>query len=383
MAYTDITQKNLNDGFLSLPPLVRERLSSAQTAETINDINENAGIYSSDRRRVVPVIIFRLVTKDIEPMQVMQALVSELGIKPEDAKRLTEEVVERVFAPIKQSLGELGIDVEKIKSGNAQAAPPIVTGEKAVEMTAPVTSGMPLRDSSPKFDEIAAKYDSTRPENDKLAPSNDMAAIAEMQKKRMATPFDVGGQISFSPRPSTGALPPRETKVDMGAMPTLKEEGDRVKFKEAVPSSSASPAAPFILHQESELMPVQTPKTFHSNTEANYPRPTPAPSIPVRVEIGKSSEEKTVFGPSRFAPSFTPATTPSPTRAPAPASLPSKSQVITPPILNSGEFASLASRNNRAERANESFRKSSLPPMPMPKAEPKVEGNTLDLRSQG
>jgi hypothetical protein len=384
----------LHDEFSKLSPLIRSQITSVETVEMISGINEDAGIYSSERRRVVPVLIFRLVTKDIAPEQVIQALVSELQIKPEDAKHLAEEVVERIFAPIKQSLGELGIDVGKVIGGNAQAG--VVSPARVVEMTAPAMQSTDPLAGPGKLNNLAAKYDSARPENDKLAPAMpamDAATLAEIQQKRMAAPFDVGGQNSFFPQHSTGALPPRETKIDMNALPTLREEGDKVKFREAATPTSASSTAPFMLHEEPELMPVQTPQTFRSNADANYPRPVPAPTIPVRVEIGKSAEEKQVFGPSRFAPSFTPTLTP----ATPPVQAPTKSQA-SPSLrqaigeaskwnepattFSRGEFATLAERNNRAERANESFRKPPSPSVPAPKVEPKVEGNTLDLRSQ-
>lgn len=408
----------LHEEYAKLPTQVRDWLSAEQLVEIINDINENAGIYSSERRQVVPRIIFRLVVKDLPPSQVVATFVLELKIKQSDAEALSEEIAERIFAPIRQTLLELGVDVQKIAPDRS------IKKEITVGVSSPMSGGLPGAEASvPKrlspeeLEELAKRYDASRPENENLAGSEeDRAAILEMQKKKMETVLDVGGKTFMAPKTTT--LPSRAVKIDSQALPTFLEEGDMVRLKEAVPASAE--AAPFMLHEESELETVAPPKTFRSNVEANYPRKIPSATLPVKIEIGARATPKPpappqVFGkapasysslisPTANQPGFFP---PKPVTPDLPLRAPSSNFYSPSEVSEMGALSP-----ELAQKVNTAFQKQPLgpeltakelpavsssalsslskdlpappvspPTVPTLRSDPKVQGNTLDLRN--
>ncbi|HEY4523941.1 MAG TPA: hypothetical protein VJK04_03670 [Candidatus Paceibacterota bacterium] len=377
MALNIENEKLLQEAFSNLPKSVRNWIASLQIIQIIHDINENANIFTNARRSVIPDIVFRLAIKDINPSAVIATLASELQIKPEDAMLLAEEIAERIFAPIKQTLAELGVDIEKMKQGVSvkEEIPPV-----PISRIMPIVPSAPsARNVSMKMNELTSKYDATKPENDKLAASKVETMLVDLRKKKMETPPDVGRE-KFVPRDKITTLPPPEVKIDARFLSTLREEGDKIKLREELPTSKGE-VMPFMLHKEDELPPIQSTKSFHSDIEAGYPRSSPLPHIPVQIEIGSSeSTAKPVRETTNLPASFAKSLGQTPVSAPPPI------QVISQNVP----------KIDRAARANETLRRPSLsaefkkaqPPAPpvysppsIPKADPKIEGNMLDLRS--
>ena len=99
--------------FKNLPPEIQEWLLSDEAAAATAAVAHEFSL-SREQLLVLPSIVRRLITQNIQPEQFSATLAEEAGIDPELAKKITEALKEKVLAPIAQPLRFAGIDVDAL-----------------------------------------------------------------------------------------------------------------------------------------------------------------------------------------------------------------------------------------------------------------------------
>lgn len=94
--------------FLELPERVRDWLTSERATYTIIEINKKLDLFGS-LLSVIPNLITRLVTKNLDPKNFIKELGDGLGLDDDQAKQVTQEIVEKILRPIDLPLKEAGV----------------------------------------------------------------------------------------------------------------------------------------------------------------------------------------------------------------------------------------------------------------------------------
>ncbi|MDO8430017.1 MAG: hypothetical protein Q7S73_01455 [bacterium] len=249
--------KNLGAAFESLPPNVKERLSSLQTTYLVTEINQRLGI-KNERGIIIPKLIFRLVTQDIEPTEFINALSHELMVSFTTAKSIAEDIENKILKPIENELRrDVGVDVKLIyfgKPGSASAA------QKPATEPATQSAAIPLETARP------------------IGPSG-----AQARAESLTGPASSLGQASVQ----------KSFKDFLEPSLAPKKEEAKIDLQ-----SLEAPSSPFILHQETE---VSSPKpTFNARPDLsikiqNYSRPaseekkSASKAVSVRLETPENN----------------------------------------------------------------------------------------------
>ncbi len=99
--------------FNKLPPRIKDWVSSLQATYLIMEINKKLGLINSDRETIIPSLIFKLVTKSLDPSDFINELSHDLKISFENAKTVSEDIEKNVLHPIELDLrGDLDVDIK-------------------------------------------------------------------------------------------------------------------------------------------------------------------------------------------------------------------------------------------------------------------------------
>jgi hypothetical protein len=123
-------EETLFNDFQSLPEAIKTWLASDHCAIYVSEINKKLGL-KGNRRRIIPTLVLRLVTQDLEPQDFIKELAGELNVSYPIAKSLTEEIEAKILHPIELGLRrDVGVDIKLIYFEE--------TAEKSIP-TAPIT----------------------------------------------------------------------------------------------------------------------------------------------------------------------------------------------------------------------------------------------------
>jgi hypothetical protein len=112
--------------FDSLPDHVKDWLSSTQATHLVMEINGRLGL-KDEKETIIPGLIFRLVTQNIEPLDFINELSHELGVSFQTAKSIAQDIEEKVLKPIENELRrDVGVDVKLIYFGQPSPRPTAV-----------------------------------------------------------------------------------------------------------------------------------------------------------------------------------------------------------------------------------------------------------------
>lgn len=127
------TTYSLAEEFDTLPEAIKTWLASDHATIYVSEINKKLGI-KGERRGIIPTLVLRLVTKDLEPRDFIPELAAELNIGQPIAKSLAEEIEAKILHPIELGLRrDAGVDIKLIYLGE--------TAEKTVAPAAPPVTG--------------------------------------------------------------------------------------------------------------------------------------------------------------------------------------------------------------------------------------------------
>lgn len=128
--------KSTTIAFEALPESVKDWLASERLTYLIIDINRRLGL-RAEKQAVIPNLIFRLATRDLNPKNFINELSQQLNLSFSSAKALVHELEEKILKPIEISLrNKVGVDVKSIYLGE----PEVVEKKPPVAIISPPTS---------------------------------------------------------------------------------------------------------------------------------------------------------------------------------------------------------------------------------------------------
>lgn len=224
-------QTDISSTIQSLPEHVWDWLTSDAATLSITEINNRLG-FKSERRRIIPSLILKLITQNLDPMDFINELSHELNIGFQAAKAISEEIESRILKPIESELRrDVGVDVKLIYFGK----PSTQRAEPKIQVAAPLLSKAPEPAPTPLPTTV-------------LPPPLAAEALAK-----------------------EAPLPPK---------PVISGPTEWEKLRREIPPAPEIPISPFILHQEN------APVSVASKTKAE-------PSLNIKVkDYYQTSEER-------------------------------------------------------------------------------------------
>ena len=217
--------------FQSLPENIRDWATSDSTMFSISEINTRLGL-KEEKRRILPSLILRLITQNIDPQDFINELSYELNISFQTAKSIAQDIENSILKPIENELRkDVGVDVKLIYFGQPVAR---------------------------------------RPEAKFIIPNSQLPS-SEIQKQAPPAP------IAPSPLPIS-QTPKLETAPPPPSLPTLPK---KIEPSVDLQSFEFKTEAPFILHQEGQY-----------STASSSELPKAKPSLNVKVQDYYQSEQE-------------------------------------------------------------------------------------------
>lgn len=253
--------------------------------------------------RIIPILLFQLTSKEIQPQDFVSELSDWLDVSSESARTLAREIEEKILEPIKRPLLNWGIDISLIKIG--------ALSEELRPIIAPPP---PLPPDLPP--EASAKGGALAQEGATTPKISIFPSASEPQKSYTPPPPPAPGK-SFEPSfmggaPRTEDLGAKKIRA-IGGTHGIGEESEREdkSFGEAQDK-------PFIIHKEPSLEPVSKDLPYaipsipsSQNEQKNIPRPdlvararegqTPWQDLIPKKEHSSHAKEKP-FGEARGKP---------------------------------------------------------------------------------
>ncbi|MBI3046215.1 MAG: hypothetical protein HYY86_01550 [Candidatus Harrisonbacteria bacterium] len=244
-------QTNIYSAIQSLPEHVWDWLTSDVATLSITEINNRLG-FKSEKRQIIPSLILKLVTQNLDPMDFINELSHELNISFQAAKAIAEEIESRVLKPIETELRrDVGVDVKLIYFGKPSA-----------------------QRAEPKIPE------------EKISPIGPIRPIGQVETAPSPLPSDLSAKALASAETLAKEGPPKPIISGPTEWEKLRREEKISPIGPIGPIGQPAPAAPFILHQETPVAPL-TPKT----------KAEPSLNIKVKDYYQNAGEEKKLSGP--------------------------------------------------------------------------------------
>ena len=217
----------------ALPPVLREAMFSPANGELIWRIGEEHHIQDEQIEKIAG-ICGNIVMGFIHPEDLAKEIKTDLDIDERLAQAVAREISRKVFSPIRS-------EMDKVYSPPAPVVSDIIETPAVSGVEPPVVEEKPIGEIAP-MPSVPPVVSGVEPE-----PTE--------EKKISLEEFQVMGPAGEIIEPSA----PQEPPATEQPKPIIEEEQGAPP---AVPPA-ASPAEPFILHEESELKPIsETPKSF-------------------------------------------------------------------------------------------------------------------------
>lgn len=175
--------KTIHQIFMELPERVRDWLTSERVTYTIIEINKKLDLFGS-LLTVIPNLITKLVTKNLDPKNFTKELEDGLGIDNEQAQGISREIVEKILRPIDLPLKETGVFVGLIY-GATSATPVAPLNSPQRNENRPIETGRPTPPQIPQ--RPAAPIPPAVPSSPALTRQSEPALI---QTKEAAHPLE-------------------------------------------------------------------------------------------------------------------------------------------------------------------------------------------------
>ncbi|TSC95823.1 MAG: hypothetical protein Athens101426_594 [Parcubacteria group bacterium Athens1014_26] len=254
------TKQNLSPAaFESLPPAIREWAASSQTTYLIMEINDRLG-FKNEKIRIIPRLIYRLITQDIDPIDFTNELSHELNIGFQTAKSIAGDIEIKVLAPIETELKNgIGVDAKLIYFGQPFS-------------------------KKPSFSSTGGASQDTNSVN---KSDENKAGAVPLDNLEAGSPTIIKTENLNLTGPSTIEI------KSQGAVEII----DHTKSKELTPTADQAdqketePLAPFMIHQEDTLKPLMPQYTKENpdlkiDTKNYFPsKPAEPKPISIRLEI--------------------------------------------------------------------------------------------------
>lgn len=308
----------------SVPQEIRNWIGSEKTTYLIGDINRRLG-FEEENLRIIPRLILRLEVRNLLPQNFAAELNKELNKPIAELKPIIEEIKENILQPIENELFKWGVDIRLIK---AEGGMPL-SNQAAPTLEIKTPGSLPAHPPLTEKPSAPAPVVSNQPVPPPMPPSPPLNRVEIIPPPAPAAPE----------KPAASPTPP----ILQSAAP-----------QPATPQQNA----PFMLYKKEEQKPIaESIKTGITGEIAADTKPT-TPKVAARIEIGPEfpkivhyTESKTLIN-SKGAAALPPAPPPSP-----------------------------AGEQKPIEKINEQvIDLSSFKPVAPASGQPKINGNTVDLR---
>lgn len=303
------TQNPTREAFTKLPSAIQDWLTSERVTEQIIRTNQRLDNFGK-KALVIPSLLARLVTKNLDPRDFINELHKESGLSLIDAKLVTQELDQTILRPIRGQLkAAIDLDINLLYAWEPKSAFPTELTPRKISATeeGPITPSTIPAPSLPRPENPPIPKPIEPPALEKVEP---LFRPAPLKPTPAQPTIPTTEQIKPSPIKPVRAEPPSITMPLAAPTPpppttpisprTMEESRARPEFTERTKPIAGHPA-PFILHEEkSEVKPTMesTPPTKTSltfkipfTTKKEAPKIT-HPPINVSLETPFESEDK-------------------------------------------------------------------------------------------
>lgn len=298
-------QNSLAAAFNSLPEQIKDWAASLQTTYLIMELNKKLG-FKNEKITIIPGLIFRLVTQNIDPSNFINELSHELNISFQTAKSIAQEIEERILRPVENELRrDVGVDVKLIYFGqpHAKNAPSAPLNETLLRNAGPYeqeTTLAPINKTQEKIMEPVVDLSSFEIKSRGPVAAKGYGgqgpAAAKSYGGQGKIPPTIFGQTFSSPSvDSTDSL-----QTSLGQTPSAPLRARKPENEPEIPSS------PFVLHQENQetSTPSPTPTTYpqtkiglstkiqdYYQSQPQFSKPEPNKPVTVKLETFEKNHQ--------------------------------------------------------------------------------------------
>ncbi|MDD5547933.1 MAG: hypothetical protein PHN74_03535 [Candidatus Pacebacteria bacterium] len=276
----EITTKPISSvasAYESLPEPIREWLSSEATILGVSEINKRLG-FKDEKKRIIPRLVLRLTTQDLDPMDFINELSYELNISFQNAKTVTQEIEEKIFKPIESELKkDLNLDFKLVYFGNPSV-------KKPAEIFAPAgeseQSAMPSLPQQPAENESIPAAEASAPE------PGPVKSLPEVNIPNLP----IESESNEAEKPIMSSIPaPMPVEPAMFEIETLKKE---IKTEKEPPKSFLKSAMSRLFSKKEESdQPATEPVIAETPTPIKEEIKQEAPAIEPAAISSISSEK--------------------------------------------------------------------------------------------
>lgn len=232
---------------ITLPEEIRDYINSGKAISEIDEIAERVDMYHT---RPLYKVIFGLIRKEFPAEEFINELSREIGWDKEVTLSMAHEVKEKVLQPIKYSLKDWGVDVEKIETPNPTPLEKFSTENMLKQMGIEVGPEEELKEAKPTETAQIPISQTKTTETEEVDQKQD----TELKE---AKPTEKRIDKKPTPRPEQPAQPKIEEKTK-DKEEELKQEG---QIKPQTKSEKGGKSdKPFMIHKESKPTDFQRPK---------------------------------------------------------------------------------------------------------------------------
>jgi len=311
----ETTVKNPVLEFNNLPEPLQEWLSSERVTQQIIIINERLGTVGSSAR-IIPSLLYRLVTKRLDARDFINQLHAELKISLVEAKIVTQEIDQVILRPIRGQLkNAIDLDINLLYAWEPKQATPSIGEIAEEEPKTPFVAPSPTTPTPTQGSGQTSELPKNPWPQANFFPATPTPVAKPPASKPTFTPLEI--KPAEASKPVAPAKPMVETPL--GRSPTGEAKNDAPRIIPTVATNpvianairaatapapmplpdaqppTASPAAPkpFILHEEKS--------EIKSTMEAAPQAPRPSLTFKVPVSLAKPAPQKVTHKPLNVA----------------------------------------------------------------------------------
>lgn len=307
----DIDQRSLRQRLDAVPLPIRTKMGLDKTTEEVQAIKDKFHI--DPKEGIIARLILRLMIEDLAPQYFAWEIKEYLGVDPETAKKISEEVRDKVLKQAKEDFKKVAIDISLIGNLEEPPQPSAVPAPAKLDVggspvpTAPIANiPMPKAPPIPTAPIAAAK----------ITPAPFM-----MHQEASVSPLATGSDFKLSvskdifksapARPMDVPRPPKAAELEIGKAPLPPKPSGSVSFRAA-----PGPQSRVIHYTDLRTAMVPGFGAIQPPITPTEPRPVPAgqkPSAPINA-----APAPIVSAPAQISPTSAASvpTTPTPIKPP-------------------------------------------------------------------
>jgi|GEM_PF-3828663 len=240
--------------FSELPDKIKDWIASDKITYLIMALNEKIRL-TGKQEEIIPRLVFNLVTKQFNPLNIKTALLRDLNVDSQKAEWIGAELKDKILKPIEKPLWDIGVDIQHITAGRIPAAQRKTSPAKPEVPPAPAGEATPVIPAS-TFITPAVKTPPARP----VTPSNSVdlreKKITSSQNKKNNHPFILHRERPASP-PNKTEIPDKSGAATGSTVNLSRKKTDALKSQVSPKPNPEDKPAPRIVHYSGPVTPVE------------------------------------------------------------------------------------------------------------------------------